>query len=42
VAGQVKKILGEVDRDAALAVLRIYKQDQTDANLQAVLDSLQI
>jgi putative serine/threonine protein kinase len=42
VAGQVKKILGEVDRDAALAVLRIYKRDQTDANLQAVLDSLQI
>lgn len=42
VAGQVKKILGEVDRDAAVAVLRIYKRDQTDANLQAVLDSLQI
>jgi putative serine/threonine protein kinase len=42
VAGQVKKILGEVDRDAALAALRIYKRDQTDANLQAVLDSLQI
>lgn len=42
VAGQVKKILGEVDRDAALAVLRSYKRDQTDANLQSVLDSLQI
>ena len=42
VAGQVKKILGAVDRDAALAVLRIDTRDQTDANLQAVLDSLQI
>jgi putative serine/threonine protein kinase len=42
VANQVKKILGDTNREKAISALKAYKQEHSTVSFQAVLDSLPI